>query len=141
MEESIDQLSSNKKTYSEIFEEQFPYFLSIGMSPKEYWDDDPTLVRAYAKAFTLKRRRENFDAWLMGRYNYEALTVVIGNALRRKGDRPIEYAERPYFLDDKERQEYENQKAIEKANRLFGYMNRKIKIQKENEKDKEAKDG
>lgn len=110
------------------------------MPASEFWDGDPKLTRGYAKAFALKRRRDNFDAWLHGLYNYEALSVVLGNILRRKGDKPSEYAKRPYFLDEKEKQEYEDKKAIEKANRLFGYMNKKLKIQKEIEKSKEETD-
>ena len=60
-------------TYTEKFYECFPYYLSIGMTPEQYWDGDPTLTKYYRKADEIKKERLNEELWLQGMYIYEAL--------------------------------------------------------------------
>ena len=91
-------------SYTTKFYEVFPYYLSIGMSPEQYWDDDPALARYYRKADELKQSRRNQELWLQGMYIYEALCDVspIMNAFAKKGTKPKPYTDHPYPLSVKE---------------------------------------
>ena len=64
------------KSYGEVFAELAPYYMSIGMTPAEYWDGDNDLPRDYRKADEYRRERESFNAWLQGIYVYEAMIRV-----------------------------------------------------------------
>ena len=92
-------------SYTDKFYEVFPYYLSIGMSPEQYWDGDPMLAKYYREADELKRSRRNQELWLQGMYIYEALCDVspVMNAFAKKGTRPSPYPDHPYPLSVKER--------------------------------------
>ena len=83
----------------QFFEDECPWYLSVGMTWDEYWNGDPAMVRAYRKAERLRVERTNRDAHLMGQYVYDALCRVSPafNALA-KDHTPIAYPERPYEL-------------------------------------------
>lgn len=104
----LDSSTSQSETtsYSAIFREWFPYFLSLGMTPDEYWNQDCTLVKAYRKAEEIRRERTNTEAWLQGMYIYEALCNVspVFHAFAKSGTKPVPYPNRPYALTEKESQ-------------------------------------
>lgn len=82
--------------YYKRFEEAFPYYLSIGMTAEQYWDDDVELCKFYRKKAMIDLDRENQSLWLQGMYIYEALLRVSPafNALSKK--KPEPYMEKPY---------------------------------------------
>ena len=92
-------------SYTATFYELFPFYLSIGMTPEQYWDGDPQLAKYYRKADELKRQRENQKLWLQGMYIYEALCDVapILRAFAPKGTKPTPYTDHPYSITTKER--------------------------------------
>ena len=92
-------------TYTERFYEQFPYYLSIGMTPEQYWDGDTALVKYYRKADEIKLERVNQELWLQGMYIYEAICDVspILHSFAKKGTKPHPYTDKPYPLTDKQR--------------------------------------
>ena len=115
-------------SYTAKFYEAFPYYLSIGMSPEQYWDGDPTLTKYYRQADELKRNRRNQELWLQGMYIYEALCDVspVLNAFAKKGTKPNPYADHPYPLSVKDRaaeKKLQEQRDREKAKR---YMESKM---------------
>ena len=61
---------------SDILQRLCPDYLAMGMSLDEYWNGDAELPRYYREAYKLKRKKENFDAWLHGYYVYHALQCV-----------------------------------------------------------------
>lgn len=77
----------------------FPYYLSIGMTPDEYWNGDAMWPRAYHKAAILKQERENYHAWLQGLYVYEAIGCM-SPVLRAfsKSKKPEKYPAEPHDL-------------------------------------------
>ena len=92
-------------SYTSTFYDLFPFYLSIGMSPEQYWDGDPALAKHYRKADELRRKRRNEELWLQGMYIYEALCDVspMMNAFAKKGTKPRPYSDHPYALTVKER--------------------------------------
>ena len=111
-------------TYTERFNEVFPYYLSIGMTPEQYWDGDCTLVKYYRKAEELRSEKRNQELWLQGMYIYEAICDVspILHAFAKKGAKPHPYPSKPYAISEKQiRQEREEKerKIAEKGKRFM----------------------
>ena len=94
-------------TYTERFNEQFPYYLSIGMTPEQYWDGDPELAKFYRKAEEMRLERRNQELWLQGMYIYEAICDAspILHAFAKKGTKPHPYVDKPYALTEKRRKQ------------------------------------
>lgn len=94
------------------------YYLAIGMTAQEYWNDDAYLVRVYEEKFEIQRQLRNQELWLQGLYNYQAFSAVIGAFAYglggKKGKRPEPYIERPIPITEKEREE-EKQRRIKET--------------------------
>lgn len=114
--------SASSFYYTETFNKHFPYYLSIGMTYKQYWEDDCLLVKYYREADKLKQESANQSAWLQGMYFYDALVRVspVLAAFAPKGTKPIAYMNEPYPISKKdiveaERKQAEREKAEAKA--------------------------
>ena len=92
-------------TYTEQFYEVFPYYLSIGMTPEQFWDGDPYLAKYYRQADEMRVERKNQELWLQGLYVYEALCDVapILQSMAKKGTKAQPYPEQPYPITEKQR--------------------------------------
>lgn len=80
----------------------FPYYLAIGMTYDQFWNQDVELVRFYRKAAKIKRDLRNQDLWLQGAYVYEAIldsAPVLRFSFSKKPPKPIPYREQPYELE------------------------------------------
>ena len=110
-------------TYTEKFYELFPYYLSIGMTPEQYWDGDCTLAKYYRKAEELRIDKRNQELWLQGMYIYEALCDVspVLHAYAKKGTKPTPYSTEPYPLNNKQskRDEEEKQRKLAEKGKRF----------------------
>ena len=107
---------TREKTYTEIFEECFPFYLALGMSFAEYWEGDPKLAQYYRKAYRIKQDEINNNAWLQGLYIYDAVSTALFNALRGMGKQKPpakDYAKQPYELNNKVKTEAEKAKAVQ----------------------------
>ena len=67
---------ASQSSYTEQFEEQCPYYLSIGMTYEQFWDGDCWMVKSYREAHKLRNKRDNEQAWLIGRYVYDAVCAA-----------------------------------------------------------------
>lgn len=121
--------------YTRFLEEEFPYYLALGMSPREYWEEDPALALAYVRAEQLRKQRTSDELWLLGAYVFEAVSVVAYNALRdkKKGQKAKGYLDEPWRVipytpaEEKQRARRERRRVIE----FFDRMARQAKKQKE----------
>lgn len=97
------------KSYTEQFYELCPYYLSIGMTADEFWNQDCLLTKFYRKAHEYRQKRKNEELWLQGLYIYEALTDVapVLHAFAKKDAKPLPYPNRPFPRTDKEARERE----------------------------------
>lgn len=104
-------------SYTTAFYDQFPYYLSIGMTPEQYWDGDSMLAKYYRKADELRKKRRNEELWLQGMYVYEALCDVapVLHAFAKRGTKPVPYPDHPYALTVNDREE--EKKLIERRER------------------------
>jgi hypothetical protein len=110
------------------FEELCPFYMSIGMSYKEFWEGDVTLTKVYLASYKIKEKREygtmKWQNWEQGLYIYEALCDV-SPILRAfsKSKKPLPYPERPYGMegDEKKKKEEKSKKKQEKQKELELY--------------------
>ena len=65
------------KTASEIFHEAFPEYIAMGMSYREFWELDSSLVKDYRRANKIKQDQANYQAWLTGLYMLNALNSGV----------------------------------------------------------------
>lgn len=112
-DELTDASPRRQRKFSEIFDEQFPFYLSIGMSSAEYWEGDPSLPRYFRKAFKMRQERENEQAWLHGLYVYDATISALTHLSKDKKDHKS-YALKPYSFDPEEQAE-EQEAQVEEA--------------------------
>lgn len=125
---------------SKMLDDCFPFYLSIGMTSEEYWEGDPSLVKAYRKAYEIKRDRKNQEMWMQGRYIYDAMARMAPLYNVWKPKEPTPYPNEPYPLTEKEveermlREERKRQEDIKAKFEAFALgMNKK----RAEEKDKE----
>ena len=115
--------STSSFTYTQKFYELFPYYLSIGMTPEQYWDGDCTLVKYYRKAEELRNEKRNQELWLQGMYIYEAICDVspILHAFAKKGAKPHPYPSKPYALTEAQirREKEEQERKLAEKGRKF----------------------
>lgn len=67
--------------------------MAIGMSPHEYWEENPYLAQSYYKAYQLKLDIKNHELWLQGLYFFDAVSIALSNAF---GKRVHKYPQKPY---------------------------------------------
>lgn len=93
--------------YTHVFEEKFPYYISIGMTYDQYWNDDPGLTVLYRKADKLRLNRINEQAWLQGMYIYDAISRLapVLRPFAKKGTKAQPYPSEPYSLETDEHSE------------------------------------
>lgn len=115
-------------SYTSTFYDHFPYYLSIGMTPEQYWDGDPMLAKYYRKGDELRKKRRNEELWLQGMYIYEALCDVapVLHAFAKRGTKPVPYPDHPYALTVNDREEERKLKEKREREKARRYMEAKM---------------
>lgn len=125
---SKSQPGSKEPSYSDKFNELFPYYLSIGMTEEQYWDKDCTLVVAFRKSDEIKMNRRNQEMWLQGAYFYDALYRIspVLHAFAKKGTKPMPYLSEAYAITERQaeaRKEEKEKSVYDKGKKLMeGFM-------------------
>lgn len=96
--------------YAEVFDKVFPFYLSIGMTYDQFWNDDVELVRFYREAHRLKQQARNQDMWIQGAYIYDALCCAapLFRDFAKKDTRLTPYRDEPYPFFEKRKTERKN---------------------------------
>ena len=116
--------STSPFPYTETFNKQFPYYLSIGMTEDQYWDRDCLLVKYYREAEESKNEKANQQAWLQGMYFYDALSRVspILHAFAKKGTKAQPYVGKPYPISKESVEKAEQNEEKAKAQKGIRFM-------------------
>lgn len=123
------QVIDSPQSFTEIFEEIWPYFLSIGMSWEQFWEGDPFLVKGYRRAESIRRKRLNEELWLSGIYTSEALASTVGNMFSKTKHK---YPSEPFPIteeEQRERQERERKARMERIKATFTAKALKVNAQ------------
>ena len=132
------------RTVYEVFCEAWVIYKEMGMSWEEFWERDCSLILYYRKRYKKRQKerfeQENFNAWLQGRYFYDALcaTSPLFHDLAKKGTTARPYWEKPIeFVSSKAELE---DKTIRQLEAYFGNLNARYKAS-EKAKGKEGENG
>ena len=111
--------NTSTKSYTDVFNDAFPYYLSIGMTYELFWYGEPNLVKAYREAEELRTDRMNYEKWLQGLYIYHGIGALqpILNPLSKK-HKPEEYLKEPIAITERAR----NKKELEEGNKTAGFL-------------------
>lgn len=126
--------SSNLRTLTlgQFIVDQCPRYMAMGVPYDEYWYGDYSKLPYYRKAYALKRKEHNFDAWLQGVYILRAIGSIIPNSEEMYPEEPL-----PLTQEDMELvEEREKRKQIENAKTYMETMMHNVnKRRKEMNKD------
>lgn len=107
----------------------------MGMSFEQYWEESPYLAVAFRKAFRLKRKLENEQAWLQGIYFYDAIAVCLSNAFSKPGSKKQAYFDKPleiFQLTEREKKI----KEVQEVAKMERAMKEMIRRQQQRKKQK-----
>jgi hypothetical protein len=82
------------------------------MTADQYWEQDPMLTKYYRDAHNLTIETRNEELWLQGLYIYNAVAVVMANAMKKKGQSAQKYMDKPIRITPLTRAEKEHEKRI-----------------------------
>lgn len=110
--ELVGSLPTNPKEQSltNLFWEALPAYLSMGMSPSEYWNGDAEMCVAYRRAHKEQMRFQDLMAWRQGLYFYHALNCSAPAFNSLKPHKPHEYI-KPFGFEPKADEEETKQDA------------------------------
>lgn len=110
------------------FDDAEPFYLAIGMTHEQYWDDDPTLTVIFKRAHELRNEMDSQRMWMQGVYNFEAFSTALSNFSQvfdsKHKRKPTPYRNEPLRVtpltqEEKERKaEQERQKIIDHFTKL-----------------------
>lgn len=114
--------------------------MSMGMTYDEFWHGPPSLVRAYRKAYDMKRHERNHEMWLMGRYVFDALRCApLAVGFVDKTAKSGNYPDRPYPLSEQEaeaqNQQHEEENFKEYLRQMEAASERELNRRKQAEKE------
>ena len=110
--------------YGDIFDELFPHYLLMGMTPEQYWDGEGGLKKAFRKAYRMRLENEQKTAdrnnWYMGQYIVKVLQCVpllVGGLNVNEKTQLPDYPDKPFLEQyeadkkEKDRKQYEEDRA------------------------------
>lgn len=92
-----------------------PFALSIGMTKKEFMKSKPIELKAYYKAYQLKKKMKDEEMWIQGAYFCNALEMVLSHLLSKKSE--AKYIDKPFSFEKKERKGMEEVAVFEMKQR------------------------
>lgn len=128
-------VSQTPRSFSKIYEDCCPFYLSIGMTADEYWNGDNELPKYYREAYRMKQEQENHVAWLYGMYVYDATMSALSHLSPNKNEHK-NYAEKPYSFKPADVKKDEEAKKIEARARAEVWMKAWVSATRKKFKDK-----
>lgn len=99
-----DQKQTGPRSYGDIFDELFPHYLLMGMTPEQYWDGESEWKKAYREAYRLRTEMEQRNAdrnnWYMGQYMIavlQSVPLLVGGLNVKPSTRLPEYPREPFL--------------------------------------------
>ncbi len=130
---------SDSRSLAEIFEEVFPYYLAMGMTTEEYWRGNPSLVRAYRKAYKIKLDNQEWARWRSGMYFYTTM-LAVAPVLKpfTKGDvKPGDYPEEPFPITEEDVRKREEEHERRNMEHFLARMTLESDMEKQRRREQE----
>lgn len=92
----------------------------MGIGYDEFWTLNPRKLNVIIEGYRLKRQIEDEKAWYLGGYVFEAVSIALGNAFRKKNQKAKSYFEvlDKQFLKHKEMTELTEEEKQQKLDLL-----------------------
>lgn len=104
-----------------------PKAMAIGIDYYDFWSMNPHIVNIYLDAYKQQQKQEmevfNIRAHLLGRYFVDSLACTVGNMMKKKGAKPIEYPAKPYDLSNGEEKKLSVADKKKQTELLFAKLN------------------
>lgn len=91
-----------------------PTALAIGVDYGDFWNLNPRLLKAFVEADRVKKRQIELEMYVSGRYVFDAVSLALANAFRKKGAQALNWLEEPYRLIPLTEEELEAQAEAER---------------------------
>ena len=103
--------------YGDIFDELFPHYLLMGMTPEQYWDGESGWKKAFREAYRMRMENEQKLAdqqnWYMGQYIMcvlQSVPLLVGGVNVKPSTKLPDYPDKPFL----ERLEAEKKEEVRK---------------------------
>lgn len=93
----------------------------MGIDYNLFWKLNPRKLEPFLKAREIQFKRKNEELWLQGVYFYNAISVCMANAFRKKGSKSYNYLEEPIKVGEENEFEKE-QKAIKERQKAINFF-------------------
>ena len=119
------------RTYGDIFDELFPHYLVMGMTPEQYWDGESWLKPAYRKAYQMRfeneQRLADQNNWYMGQYLIrvlQAVPLLVGGLNVKSSTKLQDYPEKPflYQLEEQKKEEVRRKNELDQTKLAMALM-------------------
>ena len=82
------------------------------------------MIEPYEKAVKLQEEKADTHMWIMGSYVFEAISISIANAFRKKGQKAHSYRDKPYLLEAKEKkgEDLTHEEIVDKTKTVFNML-------------------
>lgn len=105
------------------WEELLPMALECGMTPTQFWEEEPRLVNSYIRKHEMELDEFNYKSWLLNVYTFKAVSTAIGLSFaEEKNKNKIKYFDEPieeFYINKRDKQNSEttlNEKHRNKVN-------------------------
>lgn len=95
------------------------------MDYRDFWELNPRLLKAFVAADRMKKRQLEIEMYISGRYVFDAVSLSLANAFRKKGTQPENWLEEPYRLMPLTDEELEAQAEAERE-KIIAFFNSMI---------------
>ena len=145
--EEDKQKQTSPYPYGDIFDELFPHYLLMGMTPEQYWDGESSLKRAFREAYRMRMENEQKLAdrnnWYMGQYIMcvlQCVPLLVGGLNVKPSTELPEYPDKPFLEKaEAEKRETDRKKHEEDQMKLAMAMFQSAVLQKNKQLEKNAK--
>ena len=137
--ENGESSQTSHRTYGDIFDELFPHYLLMGMTPEEYWDGESSLKPAYLKAYRMRveneQRMADQNNWMMGQYIISVLQCVpllVGGLNVKENTQLPQYPDKPLMEKAEEKKKEEVRKRNEEDQIMLAMAMMQARVEKFN---------
>ena len=142
--DGTEQKQASPYPYGDIFDELFPHYLLMGMTPEQYWDGEGMLKKAYRKAYQMRMETEQRIAdrnnWYMGQYIIgvlQSVPLLVGGLNVKSSTKLPEYPDKPFFERfEAEKKEADRRKQEEDQMKLAMAMFQSVVLQRNKQLEK-----
>lgn len=93
------------------WEDLLPMALECGMTPTQFWEEEPRLVNSYIRKHELELDEFNYKSWLLSVYTFNAVSTAITLTFAdEKHRKNIQYFNKPieeFYINKKHEQKDE----------------------------------